>query len=214
MNKFMEYNTQRPKMVIPEYGRNVQKMVDFALSIDDKDERNKVAQAIINIMGQLNPHLRDVEDFKHKLWAHLFIMSDFKLDVESPYPKPSAETFKQKPNLLKYPQTRIRFGHYGKTVQMLIDKASVYDEGEEKDALTIIIANLMKKSYLMWNRDTVNDNVIIEQLADLSNGKLVLKDPSKLISTNEILKNNQPKRKKKMGGSKSKSGGGRNKKRY
>jgi len=210
----MEYNTARPKMVIPEYGRNVQKMVDFALSVDDKDERNKVAKAIINIMGQLNPHLRDVEDFKHKLWAHLFIMSDFKLDVESPYPKPSAETFAQKPRLLKYPQTRIRFGHYGKTVEMLIDKASAYDEGEEKEALTIVIANLMKKSYLSWNRDTVNDQVIIDQLSDLSKGKLILNDPEKLIATSEILKNNTYNKRKKKHVPKSKSGAGRSKKRY
>ncbi len=179
-------------MIIPEYGRNVQKMVNFACTVEDTEERNKVAKAIIAIMGQLNPHLRDVEDFTHKLWAHLFIMSDFKLDVESPYPIPTAETFNQKPDRVAYPQSRIKYGHYGKTIPKMIEKCVEYDEGDEKEALKIIIANMMKKAYLMWNRDTVNDELIANQLKELSGGKLELQDLSVLTSTQEILKNHKP----------------------
>ena len=188
-------------MIIPEYGRNVQKMVDFALTVQDREERNKVARAIINVMGQLNPHLRDVEDFTHKLWAHLFIMSDFKLDVDSPYPKPTPESFTEKPELLEYPQSKIRYGHYGKSIPKMIEKCIEYPEGDEKEALIKIIANMMKKSYLLWNRDTVSDELIANQLKDLSKGKLELKDLSALQSTSDILKNN-----KKNGGSGSGSG--------
>ena len=112
----MDYNTSLPHMIIPEYGRNIQKMIDFAVSVEDREERNKVAQAIINVMGQLNPHLRDVTDFKHKLWDHIFIISDFKLDVDSPYPKPTRETFQTKPERVMYPSNDIRYKHYGKTV--------------------------------------------------------------------------------------------------
>ena len=185
----MEYNTARPTLRIPEYGRNIQKMVDFAVTVEDREERNKVAKAIINVMGQLNPHLRDVEEFSHKLWAHLFIMSDFKLEVDSPYPIPTKESFLEKPEPLPYPHNKIRFGHYGNTIQLFIDAASEYDEGDEKDALILVIANLMKRSYLTYNRDAVEDEVIAEQLKILSKGKLILKDPSKLTSTQEILKN-------------------------
>ncbi len=188
----MSYNTSRGRMIIPEYGRNVQKMVDFACTVEDTEERNKVAKAIIAIMGQLNPHLRDVEDFTHKLWAHLFIMSDFKLDVESPYPIPTAETFNQKPERVPYPQSKIKYGHYGKTIPKMIEKCVEYDEGDEKEALKIIIANMMKKAYLMWNRDTVNDELIANQLKELSGGKLELTDLSVLTSTQEILKNHKP----------------------
>ena len=188
----MEYNSERPKMIIPEYGRNVQKMVKHCLTVADRDERNKVAQAIIGVMGQLNPHLRDIDDYKHKLWAHLFIMADFKLDVDSPYEIPTAETFQSKPDRIPYPQGKIRYGHYGKSIPQLIEKCVEYEEGDEKDTLTLIIANMMKKAYLTWNRDSVNDEVIAAQLKEMSNGKLELKDLTKLISTKEVLGNRRP----------------------
>ncbi len=184
----MEYNSQRPKMIIPEYGRNIQKMVDFAVSVEEREERNKVARAIIKVMGQLNPHLRDIEEFKPKLWAHLFLMSGYKLDVDCPYPVTMEDSRKEKPDQVPYPENNIRYGHYGKTVQLLIEKAITYEDGGEKDALVLTIANLMKKSYLMWNRDSVNDEVIIEQLDRLSNGKLMVKDPSLITPTQELLK--------------------------
>lgn len=183
----MEYNTSLPHMIIPEYGRNIQKMIDFAISVEDREERNRVAQAIINVMGQLNPHLRDVTDFKHKLWDHIFVISDFKLDVDSPYPKPTRETFQTKPDRVLYPSNDIRFKHYGKTVERIIEKAKEYPEGDEKNALTEQIANLMKRSYLTWNRDSVNDEVILKQLHELSKGQLKLADASALRSTQAFV---------------------------
>ncbi len=183
----MDYNTSLPHMIIPEYGRNIQKMIDFAISVENRDERNKVAQAIIHVMGQLNPHLRDVTDFKHKLWDHILIISDFKLDVDSPYPKPTRETFQTKPDRVNYPSNDIRFKHYGKTVERIIEKAKEYQEGEEKNALVEQIANLMKRSYLTWNRDSVNDEVILKQLGELSKNQLKLADPNSLRSTQTFV---------------------------
>lgn len=210
----MDYNTSLPKMIIPEYGRNIQKMIDFAITVPDREERNKVARAIIDVMGQLNPHLRDVTDFKHKLWDHIFIISEFKLDVDSPYPKPTAETFQTKPDRVLYPSNDIRYKHYGKTVERIIAKAREYPEGEEKNVLTEQIANLMKRSYLNWNRDSVNDEVILKQLEELSKGELKL-DASALRSTQTFVprgaSSNQHRDKKKQqnnNGGKSNNGGG------
>lgn len=197
----MDYNTSLPHMIIPEYGRNIQKMIDFAVSVEDRKERNKVAQAIINVMGQLNPHLRDVTDFKHKLWDHIFIISDFKLDVDSPYPMPTRETFQTKPDIVGYPSNDIRFKHYGKTVERIIEKAKEYPDGEEKDVLTEQIANLMKRSYLNWNRDSVSDDVIFKQLKALSNDELKLAESVTLrnIQPHVSRPSNQRNDKKKNG---------------
>lgn len=185
----MEYNTQRPKMEIPEYGRNVQKLVNFAVTVKDRDERNKVAKAIINIMGQLNPHLRDVEEYKHKLWAHLFIMSRFELDVDSPYPIPTKETFEVKPDRMPYPKNKIRYGHYGNTTQLLVKEALNMPEGDERDALVMVIANIMKKDFVAFNNSgSVENEVIQHQLDVLSQGKLKIKDLEGLMSQNEIYK--------------------------
>lgn len=177
-NTQMEYNSQREHLVMPEYGRNVQRMIEYCMTIEDREQRNKVAQSIIMVMGQLNPHLRDVEDYRHKLWTHLFLISGFQLDVDSPYPKPSPELFVEKPQRLTYPRKNIKFGHYGKTVELLIAKAKEYPEGEEKTALVMMIANLMKRSYLAWNRDSVTDEVILEHLEMLSEGGIKLKNVS------------------------------------
>ena len=199
----MEYNTSLPHLIIPEYGRNIQKMIDFAIEVKDRDERNKVAQSIIDVMGQLNPHLRDITDFKHKLWDHLFIISKFKLDVDSPYPMPTAATFTTKPERIKIPGQRIKYKHYGKITEELIKKAAEYPEGEEKDYLAELIGNLMKRNYLSWNRDTVNDAVIIEQMEELSNAELKMKDPSTLKSTSVLVQRTtpvNPKRKQQNGG--------------
>ncbi len=182
-----DYNTRRPQMVIPEYGRNIQKMVEHAISIENREERNRVAQSIINVMGQLNPHLRDIVDFKHKLWDHLFIISDFKLDVDSPYPYPDKEKIFEKPKPLEYPQSNIRFKHYGKSVEAFIAKAIEMQDGEEKTELIKTIANLMKKSYLTWNRESVDDDLIVSDLKLLSKGQLKLDDSFKLEQTNDIL---------------------------
>ena len=181
-------------MVIPEYGRNVQKMIDFACTVESREERNKIANAIISVMGQLNPHLRDITDFNHKLWAHLFIMSDFHLDVDSPYPKPSPESLAEKPEKVDYPSNNIRFGHYGKTVERLIEAASQYDDGEEKDYLVGRIANLMKRSNLQWNSDSVKDETILKDLKQLSGGKLQVNESFVFESASDLLKKGGKKR--------------------
>lgn len=186
----MEYNSQRNRLIIPEYGRNVQKMIEFACTIEDRDERNRIAQAIIEVMGQLNPHFRDVADFTHKLWAHLFIISDFKLDVDSPYPKPEKEKLFSRPKKMEYPQKQIRFKHYGHTIELLIEKAKTVKEPEEREAFVQTLANLMKKSYLNWNRDSVNDEVILNHLASMSGGELKPKEGFTLDQTSDILSKN------------------------
>lgn len=184
----LTYNTDRPKMLIPEYGRNVQKMVDYAVSLEDRTQRQKVANAIIKVMGELNPHLRDVEEYKPKLWTHLFIMSDFRLDVDSPYPLPQREKLAGKPNKVDYPQSKIKIGHYGKTVEKMIDKAIEMDKGDERTALEKYIACLMKRFHVQFNSATVEDEVILDHLSKLSEGQIQLFDTSFLPSTNEILK--------------------------
>lgn len=184
----LEYNTERKKMQIPEYGRNVQKMINFAVEIEDREERNRAAEAIISVMGQLNPHLRDVEDYKHKLWTHMFIMSDFKLDVDSPYPIPDIETLAEKPGRMTYPMNRIRYGHFGNYVQKMIKDAATLPEGDEKEYLKVTLANLMKKNYLVFHTENVEDRVINEHLSEISKGVLKLEDLSVLANTNQILK--------------------------
>lgn len=184
----MEYNTSRPKMLIPEYGRNVQKMIDFAIGLQTKDERNKAARAIIEVMGQLNPHLRDVDDYKHKLWTHLYIMSDFKIDVDSPYPVPNQEEIDMKPETLRYPKNKIRYGHYGHNVQKMIDNIVNIESDEERDIVTNRLANLMKKLYVSYNNEAVENEVILEQLVELSDGKLQMANPDDLTATQQILR--------------------------
>jgi hypothetical protein len=186
----LEYNTDLPPLIISEYGRNIQRMVDFAITVQDREERNKVARAIIDVMGQLNPHLRDVNDFKHKLWDHLFVISKFKLDVDSPYPKPSPETFTKKPDPVPYPRSNIRYKHYGKIVEDLIQKAIEMEDGEMKDTFVENVANVMKSFYITWNKDSVADEVIIEQLLALSKGKLKFKETMRLANKSELQTRN------------------------
>lgn len=174
----MEYNTSLPHLIIPEYGRNVQKMVGHLLTIEDREQRNIQAQNLIDIIGNLNPQIRDVPDFKHKLWDHLFIMSNFTLDVDSPYPKPSEESFREKPERVPYPRNNRRYRHYGNVIRKMIDYAVEQPPGEEKEKLKIAIANHMKKTYLIWNKDTVDDDVILKEMNDLAKGQLKLDDMS------------------------------------
>ena len=185
----LEYNTERTHLIIPEYGRHIQKMVAYTLNIADRDARTKSAQSIIAVMGNLNPHLRDVPDFQHKLWDQLFIISDFKLDVDAPYPKPSREELAQRPEVLEYPEKHSKFRFYGNHIKRMIDVATQWEEGDKKEGLVYAIANHMKKSFLKWNKDTVEDDVIFEHLFKLSNGKLNLKDNNQdLITTETLLK--------------------------
>ena len=187
--KNMDYNTSRKKLNLPEYGRNIQQMVDHLSIVEDRDERNRLAKVLIGIMGNMNPHLRDINDFKHKLWDHLFIMSDFKLDIDSPYPIPNFETYTEKPRKVPYPTQPITYKHYGRSIELMIQKAIEMEEGQQKDALTQLIANHMKKAYLMWNNDSVSDEDIIRDLGVLSKGKLALAAGAKLTDSREVFKN-------------------------
>jgi hypothetical protein len=182
-----DYNTQRKRMALPEYGRNVQKMVDHIKTIKDPVERNHAARTIIQIMGNLNPHLRDVGDFKHKLWDHLALIADFELDIESPYPQVEKSKFFEKPNEIPYSQGNIRFLHYGRIVELLIDAVIQKEEGEEKEYLTSLIVNQMKKSYITWNRGQVADEVIIGDLMLLSGGKLKITEGVKILEVKDLL---------------------------
>lgn len=186
----LEYNTERPQLIIPEYGRHFQKMVDYAVSIADDEERNKVAKSIISVMGNLQPHLRDVPDFQHKLWDQLFIMSDFKLNVTSPYPITSKETLMQRPEPLKYPQNFPKYRFYGNNIKRMIDVAIKWEKGDMRDGLEYVIANHMKKCYLNWNKDTVDDNAIFKHLYELSDGKIdMASDGENLTESGQFLKN-------------------------
>ena len=195
----IQYNTERNKLIIPEYGRHLQKMVDHAIAIEDEAERNKVAKAIIDVMGNLNPHLRDVADFKHKLWDQLFIISDFKLDVDSPFDKPTREELAEKPERLPYPQNFPKYRFYGNNIKRMIDVALRWEEGDLKQALIVTIANHMKKCFLNWNKDTVHDAVIFKHLYELSDGgiditthDLELTDSSKLMNAKSRQNTNKP----------------------
>ena len=178
----MQYNTTREPLIIPEYGRHVQEMINHCKTIEDKDERNDFAQAIIEVMGNLNPHLRDIPDFQHKLWDQLFIMSKFNLDVESPYPIPDAADFESRPNRIPYPGYTNRYRYYGRNIQRMIDVAISWEDGEKRDGLIQSIANQMKKSYLLWNKDNVDDNVIFNQLKEMSDGKIDIKEMDEYIN--------------------------------
>ncbi|HOG72388.1 MAG TPA: DUF4290 domain-containing protein [Tenuifilaceae bacterium] len=182
----MDYNTQRKKLALPEYGRHIQQMVDYIASVEDRDERNRLAKSLVAIMGNLNPHLRDINDFKHKLWDHLFIMSDFKLDIDSPYPIPSMEQYNEKPRRVPYPGNPIKFKHYGRIIEMMIEKAVAMEEGPEKDALKQLIANQMKKANITWNKESVSDDDIFRDMQTLSNGMLVMAPGSKLVDNKEF----------------------------
>ena len=164
----------------------------LATEIEDRETRNKAAKYIIQVMGSLNPHLRDVPDFQHKLWDQIFIMSDFRLDVDSPFPIPSREVLQLRPDPLSYPQNFPKYRFYGNNIKYMIDVANSWEEGEMKSALVKVIANHMKKSYLSWNKDTVTDVVIFEHLYELSGGKLnLLQSTEELLNTNDLMRTNK-----------------------
>lgn len=193
----LEYNTSRNKLVISEYGRHIQKLVEHAIEIKDKKDRQRFVEGIINIMGDLNPHLRDVADFKHKLWDHLYVISDFKLDVDSPYEKPVIEKLFEKPEPLDYPNSKIKYNHYGKVIEKMILEAIKMEDKELKNKLVIAIANQMKKSYVNWNLDFVEDDVIFNHLKKLSNNKLEIQEGIELSKFVPNVKQNSSSKKKK-----------------
>ena len=185
----LEYNSERSTLIIPEYGRHVQKLIDHCVTLEDDEEKEKMANAIIDVMGNLQPHLRDVPDFKHKLWDQLFIMSKFELRVESPYPKLTVEEVNAKPEKLDYPKSATKYKFYGNNIQTMIDVALSWETGELKEALILNIANHMKKCYLNWNKDTVVDAVIFNHLNELSKGEIDLRNSNiELAQTTTLLR--------------------------
>jgi hypothetical protein len=187
----IEYNTEREHLIIPEYGRHLQKMINYAKSRETKEERNKLAKSIISVMGNMQPHLRDVADFQHKLWDQLFIMADFELDADSPYPKPSRELLAERPDSLKYPQNFPKYRFYGNNIKTMIDVAITWEAGDMREALEYTIANHMKKCFLNWNKDTVEDYVIFKHLFELSNGQINLKGSDEVLSDSASLLRNK-----------------------
>jgi hypothetical protein len=187
MNLDLEYNSERSLMIIPEYGRHIQKLVNHCIDLESEEERKKMANAIVDVMGNLQPHLRDVPDFKHKLWDQIFIMSDFKLNIESPFGTPNQEELQAKPEPLAYPKLASKYRFYGHNIQTMIKVALSWDDGELRTALIFNIANHMKKCYLNWNKDTVDDAVIFDHLRELSNGEIDLTKTNETLAESKIL---------------------------
>ncbi len=203
----MKYNTQEKNLPMPEYGRAVQKMVDHAVTIEDRAERQRCADTIIGVMGNMFPQLRDMPDFNHKLWDHLAIMSDFKLDIDYPYEVVDPATLHPTPQPIAYPKGAIRYRHYGRCVEEMLKKVVTMPEGEERNELIRLIAAQMKKEYILWNKDAVEDSRIVEDIREYTNGVIVLneeqlnlgvyKAPTHQFGKNQHGKNQRKKNKKK-----------------
>ena len=183
----MEYNTAREMMQIPEYGRNIQKMIEFAKTIEDKEERNKAAKSIIKVMGQVNPALKNLEGLTHKIWDHMFIISGFDFDVDSPFPKPLKEDFELGPDQIPYPDSVPRYRHYGKVVIQMAKKVAAEENEEERIKMGVAIANVMKRAYLNWNRDSVEDRVIKKDLLEISEGKIAIPVEIDLAPSRDLI---------------------------
>ncbi|WP_126245775.1 DUF4290 domain-containing protein [Chitinophaga rhizosphaerae] len=168
----MEYNTARNHLIMREYGRNVQRMIEYILTLKDREHRQQQVSAVIELMGILQPHLRNVEDFRHKLWDHLFLVSDFRLDVDSPYPIPTRETLRSKPERLPYPKKHPRHRHFGKNLERVIDKALATENPEMKDGFVQVIGNYMKLAYGNWHKENVHDDAIRAELSAITHGEL------------------------------------------
>lgn len=192
----MDYNSNRKKLALPEYGRNIQNMVDYLMTIEDREKRNKSAKNVIDVMGNLYPYLRDVPEFKHKLWDHLAIMADFKLDIDYPYDPPSPDILTEKPDTVPYNQHHIKYRHYGRTMELIIEEAKKF-EGEQREIIIEQIANHMKKSYLAWNKDAVEDEKILGDLAEMSNGELVPAKDLQLSDAKSLIGKKKKSKKKK-----------------
>jgi hypothetical protein len=169
-----DYNTQRDKLIMPEYGRHIQEMVEYVTSIPDKEKRNEQIRAVVAIMGILNPQLRDLVDFKHKLWDHVHIISDFKIDIDSPYPIPTKETFSTQPHPIPLNNTPLKAAHYGRNIQNMINMIAEKpdDESEVKNNMILVLAGYMRQQYLIWNKDSVSEETIFKDIYELSGNKL------------------------------------------
>jgi len=215
----MEYNTTRNYLSMREYGRHIQKMVEYLLTIKDKESRQRQAMIVIELMGFLNPHLKNVEDFRHMLWDHLFFISDFKLDVDSPYPIPQKETYKAKPDPMGYPKRHPRFSHLGKNLELVIDKALHEDDGEKKAGFSNAIAYYMKLAYSNWHKELVHDDAIRSELNKITDGQLEFSNTPYIKHRNQNFerddygsggRNNGGRRYQNFGGRNNNQGGGRN----
>jgi hypothetical protein len=184
---FAEYNTQQTKLILPEYGRHIQNMVRYVAQIKDPKKRNEQIMILVSIMGNLNPHLRDINDFKHKLWDHVQIISDFNIDIDSPYPIPSRESFQEKPKTIPYPTTSVRIMHYGRNAQNLIDAIAARPETEDNEALLLMMGNFMKRQYLLWNKESVTDDLIFRDIKLLSNGRIKIRAGLKLADIQDEI---------------------------
>ena len=194
----MKYNTARDQLILPEYGRNVQKMVDHATTIQNKEERNKCVKTIIDFMGQMNPQLRDLKEFNHKLWDHLFIISKFQLEADSPYPLPEPKKLEERPEKMPYPKNKIKFPFYGAALENMIRYAVNQNEGRDKEIMTGMIANHMKKSYLLFNKHSVSNDTIILHLKQLSDNKLMLPKGFEFIRSSSVINKSQRNYKKRF----------------
>ena len=181
------YNTRRKRLILPEYGRTIQTMVDHLATIQDREERNRAARTIISVMGNLYPHLRDIPDFRHKLWDHLAIMSNFTLDIDSPYPLPSKEKLQEKPKKVPYSNHRIKYRHYGLLTEKLVEKIKEMKNPEQKRALTVLTATHMKKSFLTWNKDSVEDEQIYNDINTLYGGDIEMPEGMTLSHSKDLL---------------------------
>jgi hypothetical protein len=190
----MDYNTNREKLPMPEYGRNIQNMVNYLLTIEDKEKRNREAQIVVDVMGNLYPYLRDVPEFRHKLWDHLAIMSHFNLDIDYPYEPPSPEILNERPKSVPYPQHDLTYRHYGLIIEKMI-QAAVNMEGEEQQILIEQTANQMKKLFLVWNKDAVEDEKIFQDMELISENKLRVPRDIKLMEAKTIFGKKKKKKK-------------------
>lgn len=200
----MEYNTGREQIVISEYGRNIQMMIRHLMEIENRRQRTEAAYFVVSVMAQMNPQVKESNDYNHKLWDHLHIIANYELDVDSPYPKPTPEMQKKRPDHIGYQKNSIRYGHYGQYIYDIVKKVKEMEDGPKKKAILVNIANQMKRDYLNWNRDTVNDLLILDDLYKISDGEITLPIDTKLTPTNEILGKvpQQQQQQKKKGGKK------------
>ena len=185
----MDYNSNRKKLALPEYGRHIQKMVDHAVTLEDREDRRRCADSIITVMGNLFPHLRDINDFKHKLWDHLAIMSDFKLDIDFPYTLPERANFLSKPKVVPYNNVRMQYKHYGILIERMIEEAVKMEDGELKDRLIGLTSSHMRKSLLNWNKEYVTDERIINDIKTISKGRLNANESQLRHSENRDMQN-------------------------
>lgn len=192
----LDYNTQREKLVMPEYGRQIQDMVDYAVTLTDKDERQKCAETIIQIMNIMFPQSSENEGYQQELWDHLAVMSNFKLDIDYPFDVSNAIKIHSKPDPMPYPDNHNPIKHYGDLVFKLFEKLKTMEPGEERDELVNITANQMKRNLLQWSHGSSDDEKVSSDLAKYTDGKIQLDLDSFKFDKIEIKQIGKKKRKK------------------